>query len=579
MISIKKISTNDATATNQFATALLNKSITGLTIYVDSVNGVDERDGLSWETAVKTITRGYNIAVDGGKVNDVIFLKGSFTEEVTIAKDGVTIIGVGTRPKQAQWTGEDNGLACIITGDYVAIDNIYFRPPAYVDDAAVAAISLSGAQHAVIRNCRFQGKTGSYNAIYSPAADSDNVTIEDNEFMYMNTATYGAAILGVETGGLSYSGWKIRRNIFNSCVTCIKLNARVCLVEGNKFFRWGLNASSALAEVTTLMIDLYGSTGLNSGGNLVSGNWCENGYVSSLFKPGVTGDQWVDNWEEPRPVTGRAWFVDSTNGSATNVGQSWVTAFSTITLAQAAASAGDTIYIKGSFTEAVTCNKAGLRFIGAGTGPQQAIWTGAADAKCLTITAEAVEVNNICFRPPAYSASRATCAIYLNGANYCKILNCRFQGKTGSQAAIHGAEADSDNVTIQNCEFLYLSTATYGAGIKITETVDAYCSAWKILDCYFNSCVTAISMPARNCLIKGCTFMDYGSPVAGGAPAAVMTLGINLRGANASTMNGANSVVDNFLAGTYSETLYKDATGDMWANTNIGGPTVANPAP
>jgi hypothetical protein len=277
---------------------------------------------------------------------------------------------------------------------------------------------------------------------------------------------------------------------------------------------------------------------------------------------------------------GTAWFVDGTSGIDAHDGRTWNSAVKTIAHAVALAAAGDTIFIKGSFTEAVTCSLAGLSIIGIGTGPQQAIWTGAADAKCLTISAECVAVENIRFRPPAYTASRATCAIYLTGANYARIRNCRFQGKTGSQAAIHGAEADSDNVLIENCEFLYLSTATYGAGIRIEETVDAYCSAWRILGCYFNGCVTAISLPARNCLIKGNTIMDYSSPVAGGVPGVVMTLGINLRGKNASTMNGANSVVGNYLAGTYSETLYKDATGDMWAgNFNIAGVTAANPAP
>jgi len=278
--------------------------------------------------------------------------------------------------------------------------------------------------------------------------------------------------------------------------------------------------------------------------------------------------------------SGTAYYVDGTNGIDTADGKTFKTALKTIGEAVSRASAGDTIYIKGSFTEAVTVAVAGLSIIGIGIGPQEAIWTGANDAKCLTITAQCVAVENIRFRPPAYTASRATCAIFLNGANYARIRNCRFQGKTGSQAAIHGAEADSDNVLIENCEFLYLSTATYGAGIRIEETVDAYCSAWRILNCYFNGCVTALSLPARNCLIQGCTFMNYSSPVAGGVPGVVMTLGINLRGKNASTMNGANSVVGNYLAGTYSETLYKDTTGDMWAgNYNIAGVTAANPAP
>ena len=58
--------------------------------------------------------------------------------------------------------------------------------------------------------CRFQGQTGSYNAIYAPTATSDNVHIVGNEFYDLNTAGNGCGILGVEAGGLSFSGWQIR---------------------------------------------------------------------------------------------------------------------------------------------------------------------------------------------------------------------------------------------------------------------------------------------------------------------------------------------------------------------------------
>lgn len=42
---------------------------------------------------------------------------------------------------------------------------------------------------------------------------------------------------------------------------------------------------------------------------------------------------------------GRAWYVDGTNGSTTGDGLTWETAFSTITLAEAAASKNDVIFV------------------------------------------------------------------------------------------------------------------------------------------------------------------------------------------------------------------------------------------
>jgi len=272
---------------------------------------------------------------------------------------------------------------------------------------------------------------------------------------------------------------------------------------------------------------------------------------------------------------GAVWFADSTI-SASGAGKSWATAFKTITEAVAAAAAGDTILMRGSFTEAVTCSLAGIRFIGAGTGPKECQWGGAADAKCLTISANYVRVENIYFKPPAYSAG-VPAAIALSGANWAFIVGCRFQGQTSSHNAIYSAVCDSDNVHIKDCEFYYMNTATSGIAILGVEAGGLNYSGWIIEGCKFHSCLKCIDVSMRAGTLKQNEFAEYGINPAG-AVAQLMSMGIDLSGTN----SGANVVTQNQLGGTYGATLYVvGASGDQWGgNFNViaGGVTAANPA-
>jgi hypothetical protein len=261
----------------------------GTIYFVDSVNGTTTGDGLSWDSALSTIAAAVALAVAG----DVIMIKGSFSEAVTVSVAGLSIIGAGTTPKEAQWTAAADAVCLTIAAEHVLVENIYFRPPAYAASRATCAISLSGANHARIIGNRFQGKTGSQAAIYSPVCNSDNVWIVGNEFAYMNTATYGAGIVGVEAGGLSYSAWRIVDNVFSSCVTAINICGRVCQITGNTIGEYGINPAGALAQLLAMGIDLSGTS---SGGNLVWGNQLGGTYGATLYVVGASGDQWAGNF-------------------------------------------------------------------------------------------------------------------------------------------------------------------------------------------------------------------------------------------------------------------------------------------
>ena len=301
-----------------------------------------------------------------------------------------------------------------------------------------------------------------------------------------------------------------------------------------------------------------------------SGNDVENIGGILQFQPGgaIAGAGFAQN--------GDTWYVDSTDGDDDYNGKSWTTAFATIAVAVAAAAAGDTIFLLGSFSEAVTVSLAGLKLIGAGVGPNQAVWTGAADAVCLKLSAENCLVRNIKFRPPAYS-SGTPAAIQLGNASYSEIIGCRFQGKAASHKAIYSPVCNSDNIRIEGCEFIYMNTVTHGVAILGVEAGGLSYSGWKIEGCTFNSCVTAININGRVCVVVDNVIMEYGINAAA-AVAAVLALGIDLSG----TSSGANVVTRNQLGGTYNATLYKvGASGDQWAgNYNVltGGLTAANPA-
>ncbi len=301
-----------------------------------------------------------------------------------------------------------------------------------------------------------------------------------------------------------------------------------------------------------------------------SGNDVENIGGILQFQPGgaIAGAGFAQN--------GDTWYVDSTDGDDDYNGKSWSTAFATIAVAVAAAAAGDTIFLLGSFDEEVTVSLAGLKLIGAGVGPNQTVWTGAADEVCLKLSAENCLVRNIKFRPPAYS-SGTPAAIQLGNASYAEIVGCRFQGKAASHKAIYSPVCNSDNVRIEGCEFIYMNTATHGVAILGVEAGGLSYSGWKILGNIFNSCVTAIDINGRICVVAGNTIMEYGIAAAG-TLGAVLALGIDLAG----TSSGANAVWGNQLGGTYNATLYKvGASGDQWGgNYNVlsGGLTAANPS-
>jgi hypothetical protein len=263
---------------------------------------------------------------------------------------------------------------------------------------------------------------------------------------------------------------------------------------------------------------------------------------------------------------GSIYFVNSAV-TASGAGTSWSTAFKTITEAMAVAVAGDTILIKGSFTAepAVTVSVAGLSLIGVGTTSNQALWTSPADAKSLIINAADCLVQNIRFRPPAYS-SGVPAAISLSAANQAKIVGCRFQGKTGSYVGIL-TDGNNSNVHIEDCDFFYLNnvttvsgTAILGSGYTVGEN-----SGWLVRNCRFHSNINHINCRMRQSFIIGNYFAAGGLAADSSNSATLTVLGVDIHGAT----GGNNVVTQNFMGSLYHQACYYGGTNDDWSGNFV----------
>ena len=264
-------------------------------------------------------------------------------------------------------------------------------------------------------------------------------------------------------------------------------------------------------------------------------------------------------------------FVDSANGSDGWDGHDPLKPKLTIGGAVAVAGAGDTILARGlTFDEAVVVAVAGLKIIGVGSTTHRCLWDcTTADAVCLTINGVAdCVVENIRFRPPAYSSSTPAAISLVAGAYQTAIRGCRFQGKTSSYYGIKsGANA---NVHIEGCEFQYLNNVTTVNGTAIyTGTAD--CSGWYLKGNTFESNIINVDAQLRQAMITDNIFCGGGLAAAGTMSATLTTKILDISGA----ASGYNIVTRNFMGGLYHADggLYGNGTGDCWSGNHASDRT------
>jgi len=242
----------------------------------------------------------------------------------------------------------------------------------------------------------------------------------------------------------------------------------------------------------------------------------------------------------------------------------------TITLAVAAASAYDTIYICGTenqessatltndFDEAVTipATKMGLKIIGLGNSPEGIAWNADADETILTVNARDCYVTNFRLRPDGATTGRGikvntNAGMTLNAMGFT-VENVIFRSTVTT--ALAGIDIDGTNdVTIKDCIFTSVLTG-------IVSTSPGHSVQYRTIienNLFDDKCTNAIDIDCRSGLIKdnaigvGLTLMIGTDKYSVGKENIVT--GHNLLVASAYETNCSGYSTDNWLGNTCSD--------------------------
>ena len=237
---------------NEDGSLELQGEITGLTpapvYYIDTVNGLDTRDGLSWDGAFKTMAKAFTVAGTAGKNNPTFKVIGDVREEVLtpLGIQGGRIIGStygmtrhddGVRWREPASAPTSGGALLTIREQGWEVRNILFVPK--TDGTAVRLRRAEDAtypdgSHAIISNCKFIGNVafGSQGGCgIENHGGSHHDLIEGCEFMSLDDgikSTTGAGIANPLR-------WFIQDNVFVDNTSHIKLPANQCFIRRNVF--------------------------------------------------------------------------------------------------------------------------------------------------------------------------------------------------------------------------------------------------------------------------------------------------------------------------------------------------------
>lgn len=269
-------------------------------------------------------------------------------------------------------------------------------------------------------------------------------------------------------------------------------------------------------------------------------------------------------------------YVDPAGGSDTNGGGSWTLPLKTFAKASEKLTDFAKVHFFGTISEDTQAIvNAGVRVIGEGPRGSN-VWENAtADKTLLSIGAAGVQLINFKIRPPIYSAGVPK-GLALSGANYLGLFGMRFQGRAGSWYAIY-SDVSSDNVLLEDCEFLFMNTASNGYAIYGVAAVAGNThSAWRIRKCLFEGNVNNYVAPSKSCVIEECTMPDYGLGPLGAQ--IQTTTKINVSGTNA----GYNQVHKSILGGgalSHAHGYYGVATNDNWSGNQLDDATLSASTP
>jgi hypothetical protein len=271
-------------------------AIAGTHRYVDTVNGSNSYDGLSWDNAYLTMAKALEVV----ETYDHIHFVGDVREELTatnLAFD-VTIQGHGnrhrhpgwgTRPGSATWRPPASPTATtpllkVRAQGWRFIDILFDCPvdssAVYLERNALASTSEFDAGHAEFWRCRFEsGKWGIQNA-----GGSGFVGVYGCKF-YRLSESGGAGIICTSTAVAVPLNWDIQGNHFANNASHILSSMSYSLIKHNDFGRF----------TATLSIDIDDQPSANQGEyNIITGNYLSGSYAATAYPPG-SNNEWAGN--------------------------------------------------------------------------------------------------------------------------------------------------------------------------------------------------------------------------------------------------------------------------------------------
>jgi hypothetical protein len=198
---------------------------------------------------------------------------------------------------------------------------------------------------------------------------------------------------------------------------------------------------------------------------------------------------------------GRVIYCD--DGGSDGEGKTWTTAKTTLALAIAAASAGDTIYVGESHTESLTNGGdtlalAGVSIIGMGNGDTRPVFIQDASSDELTLNAAGITLKNVRFQSSA--TAETSCIVLGANGDGVTIENVSF---------IEGVATGTDEWV----DVIVVPTTAVGVTIKNCTYYNTQSSG------HVNSFVDLSAATISNASVIGCTvFGDFAeAPIWGGA--------------------------------------------------------------
>lgn len=181
--------------TNIYADGVLTAVFISLSFYVDSTNGNDEADGLSWATAKRTLQS----AIDCTLAGDTVWATNGVYAPITTGDRAITIASVNG----ANATIIDGGTTqrCVTMGPFIRTTLLGFMlRNGYADQGG-------GVYAGTLRNCTLSNNNASNDGGGSFNSTLDNCTLSNNTATDEGGGAYGGSLTNcILTGNTAVSG-------------------------------------------------------------------------------------------------------------------------------------------------------------------------------------------------------------------------------------------------------------------------------------------------------------------------------------------------------------------------------------